>query len=530
MAWRRLVAIGVPTLLLIAHAASYGAWIVDDAGISFGYARSIASGLGPVLRAGAPAVEGYSNPAWVALLVLGKLLGLFEHGSWFGLPDIVGFPKLLALLCCVGIFACYYSIAQALSARPVLVTIVAGTATAAIPSFVLWCFSGMENSLLALSVVGLATVLVRFRNDPANPRLAVYSGLLVALAALTRPDGLVYLLALPVLLLCLRARARGALLAMALHLLAFAVPCGCYLAWRLAVFGRWLPNTAVAKSQGLPTGAGLVRPGEILGYAGFGTVLLLAAALGIALYVGRARGLFVLLVPLGLGFLAFMVLNEDWMPQLRFASPIWSLGGPIAVLALERAAGVLHGRALRIGALGLALALVCSLAGLVSEFRGFRARPTVPLCLVARQVGQNVNDYAELLGLRKGTVLAADVGGGALVGRLRIIDLAGLTDQRMAEYWNARDWRALRRDVFAERRPDFLVVHGAWGRITGLFADPRLAREYARISQTEWVRTDLVGTKLAQLREHAERVAEPAERFLRAHPLRACGELTRSRR
>ncbi len=91
-----LVAIGLPTLLVAAHALVYGLWLVDDAGITFAYARSIAAGAGPVLQPGAPPVEGYSNPAWLALLVLGRWLGLFDHSTWFGVPDLVAYPKALA--------------------------------------------------------------------------------------------------------------------------------------------------------------------------------------------------------------------------------------------------------------------------------------------------------------------------------------------------------------------------------------------------------------------------------------------------
>src|SRR4051812_21750719 len=92
-------AIGVPTLLLAVHSASYGPYIEDDAGITFAYARSIAAGAGPVLQAGADPVEGFSNPLWLAILVVGHWLGLFDHGAWFGLSDLVLFPKLVALVC-----------------------------------------------------------------------------------------------------------------------------------------------------------------------------------------------------------------------------------------------------------------------------------------------------------------------------------------------------------------------------------------------------------------------------------------------
>jgi hypothetical protein len=140
-----LLPVGVPTALVALHMQLYGRWIVDDAAITFAYARSLAAGEGAVLQPDADPVEGYSNPAWLAVLVLGRWLGLFDHGTWFGVPDLVVFPKFVALLCCAGVFAAFYAVARAVSQRPVLLTVVAGAAAAAVPSFVIWVSSGLET-------------------------------------------------------------------------------------------------------------------------------------------------------------------------------------------------------------------------------------------------------------------------------------------------------------------------------------------------------------------------------------------------
>lgn len=249
-------AVGIPTALTAMHGSLYGRWIVDAAAITFAYARSIATGAGPVLQPGGDPVEGYSNPAWMAVLVVGRWLDLFDRGSWFGVPDYVAFPKLLALLCCLGVFCCLYLAARSLSSRPVLVTALAGSVTAAVPAFVIWTVSGLENSLLALAVAGIAALLVRAASEGRVPsgRVAAGCGLLAALAALTRPDGLTYAVALPAAaVLALRRRTVPATLrATVISLVAFAVPAGIYLGWRLSTFGEYLPNTALAKAQGLP--------------------------------------------------------------------------------------------------------------------------------------------------------------------------------------------------------------------------------------------------------------------------------------
>ena len=55
-----------------------------------------------MLQPGSVPVEGFSNPTWVAVLAVGRALHLFDHGSWSGTPDLVLYPKLIALLCCFG--------------------------------------------------------------------------------------------------------------------------------------------------------------------------------------------------------------------------------------------------------------------------------------------------------------------------------------------------------------------------------------------------------------------------------------------
>lgn len=74
------------------------------------------------------------------------------------------------------------------------------------------------------------------------------------LAALTRPDGAVLMAAYPVVLaLFVRRDLARSVRALTLHAGVVAVPYGAFLLWRHAVFGLWVPNTAVAKAQQTPS-------------------------------------------------------------------------------------------------------------------------------------------------------------------------------------------------------------------------------------------------------------------------------------
>lgn len=537
---RPVVAVVVPTMLFALHAAAYGRWQVDDAGITFAYARSVAAGAGPVLQPGLPPVEGYSNPSWLGLLVLGRQLGLFDHGTWFGLPDYVAFPKALALLCVAAAFAACYAVAAACSRRPVLATVLAGAVAAAIPSFVIWCVSGLENPLLVLAVTGSAAVMVWAwaRGRLAAPGPALACGLLAALAALTRPEGLVYAAAYPlaVLLTVLPARRRGdvprAALATAVSVAGFAVPVGGYLVWRWSTFGQLLPTTAVAKSQGLPTVAGLTKVTELGAYVGW--VGVLAAALLVAaalLHPSPARGaIALLLVPLGLAVLAFGVLVPDWMEQYRFATPVWALGALVVALALvETTARLqLRGRAV-VGVLAVVVA-VLTVPAWVDAVRTFRAAPTAPMCLIVQNTGREFNGYLDVLGLPAGTFFAPEIGGAALAGRALLVDGAGLAEPRIARYWAAKDPAGVRDYVLDEVRPTFIRAHGEFRPFMGFDADPRFVADYLLIGSTpngggNWVRRDLVrdAAVMDRLRQWAIR-ADAADAAQRSAPRSSCGD------
>jgi len=533
-----LIAVAIPTGMTGLHALLYGRWIVDDAAITFAYARSITTGAGPTLQVGAAAVEGYSNPAWLAILTVGRWLGLFDRGTWFGVPDYVTFPKLVALICCCGIFAGFFAAARAVTSSPVLTTISAGVITAAVPAFVIWCFSGLENSLLALCTVWIGAILVRAvaAGRLLSTSTAVWCGTLAAVAALTRPDGLIYAAAFPAAaLLLLRRETLGrAVAASAISVAAFAAPVGAYLGWRIATFGEYLPNTALAKSQGLPGPQGLARPGELLGYAGWLAALLGAIMVGAALapQSRESRGLTVLLVPLGLALVAFGVLQPDWMGQYRFATPVWPLAALAGTLAAAQVVPRLQGRGRTAVALAACAATLVSGVTLASQARAFRANPTAPLCLVVQNTGYNVAGYARIVDTPHATVLAPDIGGAALSSRVEIVDLAGLASARIAGYWRTANWQGLRDYVFDEVRPTFIKSHDGWSTTTGLTADPRLAAAYAEIGSTagttDWVRRDaLRETTLSALRAYHAEVAAPADRRARDAPRSSCGDVLR---
>jgi hypothetical protein len=527
--------------------ARLGRWIIDDAGISFAYARSFATGHGPVVQPGAAPVEGYSNPTWVALLAIGRWSGLFDHGAWFGVPDYIVFPKALGLLCIVGIVACFYAATLVLFASrrvAALVTAAAGTLLGFMPSFVIWSFSGLENSLYGLIVTALAVLMLRaiVADRLLAARTAAIAGVLVALAALTRPDGVIYMGAYPavVLLSIGREAVRPAIRAVAVSGLAFAAAFGPYLLWRRFEFGRWVPNTAVAKSQQTPNAATIDRTVDILQYPGI-AISLVAIVITVATMAGvrrLRRPLVALVVPLVLALAAYCVLDGDWMGQLRFATPIWTLA---ALAATVCAAHLLAQPGLR-SRIGLSAVLAASLYlaqdNFGSALADAAAHPVVPLCSVAERNGEMFNKYADIAGVGPGTLLVPDLGGTALTSRLELRDLAGLTDARVADYYKKDDMNGLRDYIFDVMQPTFIQAHNIWSDRLGAGdnSDPRLLRDYVQIytsdriygspadRNTDWIRKSELKSPstLAQLRAYARAVGPAMERRENSDPIGTC--------
>ncbi|GAA1219262.1 hypothetical protein [Prauserella alba] len=529
------------TAMIGAHGAYYGNWIVDDAAISFSYARSFSEGLGPVVQAGAQPVEGFSNVTWTLLLALARLVGLFDHGTIFGIPDYVLLPKVLALVLCAGILtACHAALARVL-VRPWLGTLAVGGLLAMTPSFVIWVVSGLENALYGLLVATLAVLVFRAVLDDAllRWRLAVGAGLLAALAALTRPEGLIYGGVYPLVVLGMLRRSPGPVSAsvrhVALSVAAFVGATGAYFLWRRITFGEWLSAPSIAKSQGLPYPTDLAKAGQIVGYAGAPAILLVCVFVGMLLARPPwwRRGLFALLVPLGLALVAFTVLEDDWMGHLRFATPIWVLGALTAVLAAAEVVRRVRGGARAVVVTGMVVSLVASGSSFAVAAYDFRRAPTLSACHVADRYGRAFNGYADLLGLERASLLLPDLGGTSMTSRLRLVDMAGLTDIRIAHLIRNEDRAGTKRYVFGEVQPTFIHTRVPWTGEGDITEDPRFTRDYVRIfaepghqwPDGDWVRRDVVPDQatLERLRAYAQATAGRVADYSVA-PTSSCGD------
>ena len=182
-----LVLIG---LLYTAHYLIYcipQPFYIEDAAISFAYARNLVDGSGLATYAGGPRVEGYSNPSWTFLVA-----GLYALGlPLFTTAKVLGWLFGMATL----------PLAWALTRRalpdrddtpfhPDFMALIAPFGLAMSVQFTVWNSSGLENSLFCfLLTLGLYRCVVELE-DGGKP----YSALVFFLLCASRPEGIMYAL------------------------------------------------------------------------------------------------------------------------------------------------------------------------------------------------------------------------------------------------------------------------------------------------------------------------------------------------
>jgi hypothetical protein len=170
----------LPPALLIASAwlllHLQGYTLVDDAYISFRYAKNLALGHGLVWNPGEP-VEGYTNLLWVLLLT-----PFASGGIDLAIPSAV-----LGTLFSVGALEVLRRIARlVLPHRTDTVWVLPGLILALQPSFSYWTVSGMETPMFVFFVLGMCGLLLRGIESRGRQWLA---GGAMSAAYLTRPEG-----------------------------------------------------------------------------------------------------------------------------------------------------------------------------------------------------------------------------------------------------------------------------------------------------------------------------------------------------
>ncbi len=398
-----LIGFALPAVVLLDHAWGLRAFTIDDAYISYRYARNLVNGAGLVYNLGEP-IEGYTNFLFTLLLALGTQLGIDPNLAAKGMGTIAAVGSLYAV----------YRLADRLSpyqAMPCVATWLLATSML----FSGYAVFGLETTLFSFLV--LAGTWALFDEEELERRIP-WSGAVFALAGLTRPEAPAFL-GILMIFLGRRFASRRNLLRAAL----FAVPVGIHLIWRHAYYGSWLPNTFSAKTGDL--GVQLAMGWTyVRGYVEATGVITWFAAFGLAIGV-VARRWEVMAVGALAGFVAVytIAVGGDWMPFYRFLAPF----EPFAFLLADLGVRAVADRRDNAATLVIAPFLVAVFWGRVERFR-----------IEADYVHSQVRFWDEAAGgtarwfekhnAPRGVIALTDIGEIGYRTDFPILDLLGLVD------------------------------------------------------------------------------------------------------
>lgn len=485
----------MPSLLAIAARLLPGPRVIDDAFITFRYARNLLAGNGMVFNPG-EAVLGTTTPLYTLLMAAG---GAMFGGTGAPFPAIA-----LALNAAADGLTCALLVLIADKLGHRRAGIAAALVWAIAPMSVTFAVGGMETSVF----VALATgTLYLYLTD----RL-VAAWLSAGLTLVTRPDAL--LLIVPLALdrlrrgLMAREPGRDRRPPAWRELIAFAAP---VITWGIAgtiLYGSPVPHSIAAKVQAyqLPAEAALVRLMQhyatpFLGHLTFGIP-----------WIGV--GLFLYPILFGLGSL--MVIRErratwammayPWVYFAAFsvANPLifrWYLTPPLPVyflgifLGVERLTRDLRSRWIAPATIAAAMAL--TLHGWVVRPDHGPARPAPAMAYI--QLEQLYEQVALRLLPRLGpddTLAAGDIGALGYFTHARILDTIGLISPVSLEYYPipSDDYvinYAIPARLIDEQRPEWLVMLEVYGRNT-LLRDPAFLASYRL---TDEIPTDIYGSR-----------------------------------
>src|SRR5688572_10056913 len=165
-------------------------WIVDDAGISFTYAKNLSNGNGLTSYPGLTPVEGYSNFLWVLILAFFHTIQCFD-------PIIT--PKVLAFVLTgiIGFLINRWSKKNRGTYWPgFFINLFLLTHS----SYVIWSVSGLENSVYLFTIL-LYFYLCHKNLDGFSKKYLVGLSVALFLIVLTRLEGGLFGLAFPIILL-----------------------------------------------------------------------------------------------------------------------------------------------------------------------------------------------------------------------------------------------------------------------------------------------------------------------------------------
>lgn len=216
-------------------------WVCDDMYITFRYVDNFLQGSGIVYNAG-ERVEGYTHFLWFVILSFFRLFGL----------DLSAISVFLGILSYIGIIIVYFLITRKIELKKIPLLPFTALALSLNYDFSVWATSGLETSFYTLLLS--LTFYVYFFTEINNTKKLVFSGMLMALACMTRPDAVIFIIYANALLIINKIifkESFNQFLKKASYFnLSYIILILPYVIWKINYYGDIFPNTYYVKSAG----------------------------------------------------------------------------------------------------------------------------------------------------------------------------------------------------------------------------------------------------------------------------------------
>jgi hypothetical protein len=210
-------------------------YITDDAGITFGSAKTLIDHGRWSIDRFAERVEAYSTPLWMWLLAGAYALRV---------PIPVAAKVMTYIFCVMALIACYLINSRYGNKARGWTNAFSPLILAVMTGFLVWGASGLENGLYAFLTAGLLYGCLEF-DKSAKPLLLT---LFAFLMSVVRPEGILFAaVAYFALFISLLLNRRKEFRRFSISVSAFAVLYALFLLWGYQVFAWFVPNTYYAK-------------------------------------------------------------------------------------------------------------------------------------------------------------------------------------------------------------------------------------------------------------------------------------------
>ncbi len=432
----------------------YRQFFHDDAYISLRYAQTFLNGGGLCWNPG-ERVEGYTNFLYVILVAA---LGRFGIDLEFG-------ARLIGILAYAGLtaFAIFRHRSIQQSNKGSWYSFIPIVLCATALPVLIWTVGGLETTLFTL-LVTIGTV--KLGDALAGHKDSLYSaGILMGLATLCRPDGILFVL---IGLIMLVAKAlivdRHFDRRVWWYLFGAAVLTVPHEIWRYFYYGHWLPNTFLIKGThlGEASAYGWQYLNEFsAGFPFLPYVLLVGAVVATVARAWHTRSIWYSLMIVSFGGYV-VAIGGDHMPAFRLFAPLIPLCG-FLIYEWCVSAQQFQLRYMQLAMLALVL-ILCAGQAIFPAEKYQRAKVRDGAAFLGEQIGNYINaNWSE------GSLVALNTAGSTpyFAPKLRFIDMLGLNDTTIAQRHSVplrtkmQEWPGHRKGdglYVLSRKPDYVII------------------------------------------------------------------------